>query len=91
MAKDKDKTTDRPPPGLDSNTPAQLEVAHLRERVHEMEEAVHAYLSRQTSVGHDRISTWLDRVKHRFTAPSTPQAPEETTPDTASTNEDQTE
>lgn len=59
-----------------------VEVQHLREKLHDMEHAVHAYLSTQTSVGHAKISSWLDKVKariHASTAPSTP-APETAPP-----------
>lgn len=58
----------------------------LRERVHEMEETLHTFLTHQTSVGHDRISTWLSKVKARF-SPSTTPAPRETAPPPSSTDE----
>jgi hypothetical protein len=66
------------------------ELELLRERVHEMEETLHTFLTHQTSVGHDRISTWLSNVKHRFSRSITPEG-KETSPPSAPATEEQTE
>lgn len=83
---------DPPPPHVQSTTSLEVEVLHLRERLHEMEETVHTFLTHQTSVGHDRITTWLAKVKTRlFSSPPTTPAKTETTPPTSPTAEGETE
>jgi hypothetical protein len=47
-------------------SPLEIEVAYLRNRLHEMEVALHAYLSTQTSVGHARISAWVQKTEQRM-------------------------
>lgn len=57
----------------DLRAAASEEVVHLHDRVREMEEAVHTFLTHNASVGHIKVVTWLDKVKariHGATAPS---------------------
>ena len=58
--------------------------------MHELEEVVHTFLTHQSSVGHERISSWLSKVKARST-PSTTPAPTETSPPSAPSTEEATE
>lgn len=65
------------------STSLELEVAHLKDRLHGMETAVHNYLTHGDGVGHHTVKDWLEGVKNRIlshspvtkTAPSAQPAP----------------
>ncbi len=72
-----------------SDSAQNVEIQHLHKRLHDVEEVVHTFLTHQTSVGHEKISSWLSKIKARLSR-STPPAPKETTPDTASPSKGET-